>query len=185
MPPPPSARAVAPRPSPALGSEDGPTVVRQVTVESSRAGGVDAASRSPSARSTSSRYKGVVEITATLDPVLADGRRAGAAGARAPASSTTPTATSSPTTTSSTARSRSRVRFWDGSTLRRDRRRHRPLDRPRRDQGRRARLASSHPLDARRLDRSSRSATASSRSAARSGSRRRSRAASSARSTGR
>ena len=74
------------------------------------------------------------------------------------------------------------VRFSNGATYNGDARRQRPVDRPRRHQGRRACLA------ARTRSRSptrptSRSATASSRSAARSASRRPSRAGSSARST--
>ena len=92
-----------------------------------------------------------------------------------------PRATSSRTSTSSTAPRRLGA-VLERRHLRRDARRHRPVHRPRRDQGRRARLGapSAH---ARRLERTSRSATPSSRSAAPSGSRRPSRAGSSAPST--
>ena len=76
------------------------------------------------------------------------------------------------------------VSFWNGKTYKATRGRHRPVDRPRGDQGRRA-LLGALPAHRRRLDAARRSVTASSRSAAPSGSRRRSRAASSARCTAR
>ena len=77
-----------------------------------------------------------------------------------------------------------KVQFADGSSYRRDRRRHRSVHRHRGAQDRRAR-GEAAPARARRLLHGRRSATASSRSAARSASRTRSPPGSSARCTGR
>ena len=99
----------------ALGSDGGPTIVRQVTVESSE----PAASTSRVALRQRDLRAGLQERRRDHDDPRASPRPRAASRsqrARAPASSSTPTATSSRTTTSSDGAQSVSVRFWDGST---------------------------------------------------------------------
>ena len=166
----------------ALGSEDGPTVVRQVTVESSEPAASTSQSLSVSQIYEQS-YKGVVEITATStqsSPTGGEQEQQGQ-GSGFVYDSDGHIVTNDHVVEGAQSVS---VRFWDGSTYDATVVGTDPstdlavikVDAPA------SKLA---PARGRRLDPAHRSATASSRSAARSGSRRRSRAASSAPSTGR
>ena len=167
----------------ALGSEDGDTVVRQVTVESAEPAASTSESLSVS-EIYEQAYEGVVEITSISSQASPVGRARSARRARAPASSSTARATSSRTTTSSRAPKRVTVRFSDGSTYDATVVGTDPFDGSGGGQGRRA-LLGAEARSSSATRRRSASARASSRSAARSGSKTRRPAASSAPSTGR